>query len=255
MLQPRVRPPVRIPDPEAGAFLGLRNSLPAALPGALQKAGATSRSVVLVCGHALCALLLVILGGRDGLQLGLPILSWQWDDPRSPASGRTQSGLVNSLSPHRICFELPLAPPVPLVGLLIAASLALPGGVTGRASQRLRRCAAVLLVFSLGGLVELPVIILACAAACVDSDQRWIELALWTPPLSALCVGATMGGSWPPFFAAVSFAALSSAARVFPSAALAFLTDSFYVLVLCVFETFPGLRWVSPHCGLGGPLL
>jgi hypothetical protein len=135
--------------------------------------------------HAFCALLLVVLGARDGLQLYLPVLSWwprRWDDPAAPAFSRTRDGLVNSLSQHRSCINFPLCPPVPLVGMVLVLAAVSSGRPA--AARALRRAATVILTYPLGGIVEITFISLACAAA---PFFPLTEVVLWLPPLLRSC--------------------------------------------------------------------
>lgn len=75
-----------------------------------------------VSASGAAALLLWALGGKDSLRLGVPKLTWEWDDPSAAPLERTKAGLANSLFPHRQCYELPSVRTVPFIGVLVMAA-------------------------------------------------------------------------------------------------------------------------------------
>lgn len=216
-----------------------RSTLPKARQGA---------SVAIISANGACALLLFALGGSDDLRLGIPRLSWRWDDESAPPLERTHAGLSNSLTPHRQCYELPSVRPVPLIGVLVMAA-ALASMYKPTVSHAVRRGCAVFVVYILGGIVDMPEISLAVVTAIVTQSVA-AEFALWAPPIGALVWGATKGGDLPLVFVAcaVSWFSAMSHAIDGKSETFGIALSVFYVISFCIFETFMGFRWVSPHC-------
>jgi hypothetical protein len=119
--------------------------------------------------------------------------------------------------------------------------------VSGRpaAARALRRAATVILTYPLGGIVDITFISLACACAAAPFFPL-TEVVLWLPPLLAL--GGGGGGDYAPFFAAGLFAGLSAAGQIYESLCIPLAADVLCVAVLCVSQTFPGIRWATAHC-------
>lgn len=205
-------------------------------------------SIGVISAGGACAVLLVFLGGSDDLRLGIPRLAWRWDDARAPPHERTAEGLANSLTPFRTCFELPSVRPVPFIGVLVLAA-ALASGYKPAWAHAIRRACAVFVVYILGGIVDIPEIALASTVA-IASQGFATELAVWIPPVGALVWGTNSGGDIALVFVACVVAWLSAMSHLIDGRADAFglALSVFYVLAFCVFETFTGFRWVSPHC-------
>lgn len=205
-------------------------------------------SLASTSANGAAALLLLALGGHDDLRLGIPRLAWKWDDDSAPPLERTPNGLANSLTPHRQCFELPTARPVPLIGVFV--------GLATIASHRkpawghgLRRACSIFVVYILGGIVDVPEIALAATAA-ITTHNLATEVAVWVPPIGALVLGANGGGDLSLILVACVIAWLSAMSHAIDGRSEAFGTALayFYVVAFCIFETFTGFRWISPHC-------
>ena len=216
-----------------------RSTLPKARQGA---------SVAVISANGASALLLLALGGSDDLRLGIPRLAWRWDDEGAPPLERTRAGLSNSLTPHRQCFELPSVRPVPFIGVLVMLA-AIASMYKPAVSHAVRRACAVFVVYILGGIVDVPEIVLAAVTAIVTQNVV-AEFALWAPPIGALVWGATKGGDLPLVFVACAVAWISAMSHAIDGKSETFgvAMTIFYVVSFCVFETFTGFRWVSPHC-------
>lgn len=205
-------------------------------------------STALLCTHGAVALLLFILGGSDELRLGIPRLSWRWDDARAPPLERTQKGLTNSLTPERTCYELPAVRPVPLIGAFVAlasaCSLYKPSW-----GHAVRRTCSVFVVYILGGIVDVPEIFLASVLALASKGVA-SEFAVWVPPIGALVWGTTGGGDLYLVLIACVVACISAMSHAIDERSELFgaALGIFYVMAFCVLETFSGFRWVSPHC-------
>lgn len=101
----------------------------------------------------------------------------------------------------------------------------------------------------MGGVVDLPEIALAATVA-VTTRHAAVELALWAPPIGALVLGASAGADLALVFVACVVAWLSAMSHAIDGRAEMFGVASavFYVVAFCLFETFSGFSWVSPHC-------